>query len=209
LRKAKKNRRYLMFLHTPTLKKLFKKAYGSTGLMVANFDGQIYVAGGYWAISLDVQYLPNRVKAAIIEHCGELPERDQVFKATKEEIQYGIPLSSIYDLRKDFKNAKTTLSKTPVVIEKSWFSCRLYQVDSTHEFKAVSKELLSMIDIREMEQEFENMPSGPSCRGEHSDIVYWQNATCTLALCTFRLDAEQEIEILNTLKQIDFAKEDK
>jgi hypothetical protein len=197
-----------MFLHTPTLKKLLKKAFNSYGLTVANFDEQIYLQGSSWAISLDENHIPNKVKGAIIELCGIIPDDGQVFKATKEGLQYEIPWSDIFNLRDQFRQAKLSLTKTSIVIEKSWHSYALFQLNQNNDISAISTELTNLIDIREINYEVEGMPSGPCCSAQDLSMLLWNNATCTLGLCTCDLKGEKDIEIINLLKKIDFDKED-
>jgi hypothetical protein len=196
-----------MFLHTPTLKKLLKRAFNSTGLTVARFDEQIHLQGNSWFISLDETYIPNKVKGAIIELCGVLPDEGQVFKATKEGLQYEVPWGDVYNLHDQFIEAKLPLCKTTIRLEKNWDSYKLFQMKNGN-FKAVNTELLNVIDIREIDCDIEGIPVGPCCFSEGSSLLLWNNATCTLGLCVTALKSEKDIETLNALKNIDFEKED-
>lgn len=196
-----------MFLHTPTLKKLLKRAFNSTGLTVAHFNEQIHLQGNSWFISLDENHIPNKVKGAIIELCGVIPENEQVFKATKEGLQYEVPWSENYNLRDQFMDAKLSLCKTKITLDKNWNTYKLFQLKNG-DFKAVSTELLNVIDIREIDCDIEGTPTGPCCYSTDSFMLLWNNATCTLGLCISELKSERDIELLNLLKQIDFDKED-
>lgn len=193
-----------MFLHTPTLKKLLKKAFNSYGLTVANMDGQLILQGSTWAVSLDYEYIPNKVKGAVIELCGIIPEEGQVFKATKEGIQYEMSLNEILDLQKQYREAKLPLTNTFIKLEKDWDSFILYQLVANKEFKTVRSELLNLIDIREIDQNIEGMPSGPCCVRTDSDVLLWHNETCTLALYANNPKGEFNTKITELLKQIDF-----
>ena len=65
-----------MFLHTPTFKKLLKASWKNGGITVGRLDSlSLFVAGDYWVTWFDYTSIPNRIRAAIIEYAGELPER--------------------------------------------------------------------------------------------------------------------------------------
>ena len=83
-----------MFLSTSVLNNLMKKAY-KTGLVVARTqDAQgndwLYLAGSYWEVSVNKDFIPKKTLGDIITLIGELPKPGERFKATKEGNQIEI-----------------------------------------------------------------------------------------------------------------------
>lgn len=74
-----------MFLSTSVLNNLMKKAY-KTGLVVARTqDAQgndwLYLAGSYWEVSVNKDFIPKKTLGDIITLIGELPRPGERFKA--------------------------------------------------------------------------------------------------------------------------------
>lgn len=78
-----------MFLVERELRRLLKKAYKG-GLIVANHEGRIYLAGWGWEMDIKREHLPKEILAQIIELTGELPEPEKRFSATKDGNQFEI-----------------------------------------------------------------------------------------------------------------------
>ena len=88
-----------MFLSTSVLNNLMKKAY-KTGLVVARTqDAQgndwLYLAGSYWEVSVNKDFIPKKTLGDIITLIGELPRPGERFKATKEgnQIEIEMPMA--------------------------------------------------------------------------------------------------------------------
>ena len=88
-----------MFLSTSVLNNLMKKAY-KTGLVVARTqDAQgndwLYLAGSYWEVSVNKDFIPKKTLGDIITLIGELPKPGERFKATKEgnQIEIEMPMA--------------------------------------------------------------------------------------------------------------------
>lgn len=72
-----------MFLSTSVLNNLMKKAY-KTGLVVARTqDAQgndwLYLAGSYWEVSVNKDFIPKKTLGDIITLIGELPRPGERF----------------------------------------------------------------------------------------------------------------------------------
>lgn len=78
-----------MFLSTSVLNNLMKKAY-KTGLVVARTqDAQendwLYLAGSYWEVSVNKDFIPKKTLGDIITLIGELPRRENGSRQRKRE----------------------------------------------------------------------------------------------------------------------------
>lgn len=190
-----------MFLNTPLVKKLFKRAFNTTGLTVARrLEGLIYIAGAKWQIEMDYESMPFKQKAALIELLGELPEAGSAVTADKEMQQQvfigGIPL-----LRSDYMLAKTGVKKTPVVIERPYADYQLLREQERKTFVAVNREFLQMIDIREIDFVNEGMPCGP-CIATGENMLYWHSELGTLCIETEGLDRKM-LDITKALSDVE------
>lgn len=76
-----------MFFKIGSIKKLMQKAYKGEGLTVGRdqYDEDrhagYYISGKGWTIWNDERQIPNVLKAAIVEFCGNLPEYGEEFMA--------------------------------------------------------------------------------------------------------------------------------
>lgn len=193
-----------MFLNIAVAKKLFKRAFNVHGLRVAMHEDLFYIAGLGWEIEMDNGTAPYKLKAAIVELCGRLPDAYEQFLATKDGMQEELPAGeSLYDR---YLKAKKLLDETPVVINKKYRMYKLFQHRGDHDFTLVDMERLSLIDIREVDTEHgEGVPCGPCSETEHwSSLVFWHSACGTLCLHPSKRETELDDEILDALKTIHF-----
>ena len=194
-----------MFLNTPTVKKLFKRAFNSTGLVVSRPNEElIYIAGSGWQIEMDYETMPFKQKAQLIELLGEIPDVGQRIVAHKNDQQYEFDTGSV--LKTAYMAAKIAVYQAPVVIARPYLDYQLFQEQETKEFLAVNRELVSLIDIREIDFENEGMPSGP-CMIQNGNGLYWHNASGTLCIQLEELD-EEALKIVNLLQNIEIRRED-
>lgn len=190
-----------MFLNTSVAKKMFKRAFNSTGLVVArpNID-TIYIAGSGYEIEMDYENMPFKLKAAVIELIGEIPQVGKQIAATKksQKTENCILPFSVYD---EYLKAKDFMVQCPVVIARPYFEYQLFQNSDMKIFVGTNRELLSMIDIREVDFENEGMPSGP-CMIRGGVHLYWHNVAGTLkiALEEFDNDAKTIVSMLHDLE---------
>lgn len=195
-----------MFLNTPTVKKLFKKAFNSYGLVVRRpSENVLYIEGSGWEIETIYEYMPYKWKAAIIELAGEIPEPGKGYVATKENVQYELELTH-NSLYRRYMAAKDGLTKIPVVITKPYYECCLFQDDDTKELFATDRVLGELLDIREISINDEGMPCGP-CKATGGTCIYWHNEYGTYAAEIVELSERYDGEIIEALGAIDFRKE--
>lgn len=196
--------RTIMFLSTTTAKKLLKKAFNNHGLRVAVRQDLLYVAGSGWEAEMVSDTAPYKLKAAIVELCGRLPDVYEQFLATKDGMQEELLSGeSLYDR---YKNAKKLLDETPVIIDKKYHMYKLFQHRGDRDFTLIDMERLALIDIREVDMEQgEGIPSGPCSETEHWKApVFWHSACGTLCLHPSEGETDLDDEILDALKTIEF-----
>ena len=87
-----------MVFNKSVLKKLIKSAYKTCGLLVANMDDRIVLAGGWWMMSAKERYVPNWALAAVIELTGEIPAAGESFRATSQGNQMELPNEFVLNL---------------------------------------------------------------------------------------------------------------
>lgn len=193
-----------MFLSTMTAKKLFKKAFNEYGLRVSRMSEMLYVAGTGWETEMLYEMAPYKLKATIVELCGRIPEENEQFLATKGGLQEELCTGDLlYDR---YLRAKRLLDETPVIIDRKYHMCKLFQHRGDSDFTLVDMERLSLIDIREVDMENgEGIPSGPCSETDHwRSPVFWHSAFGTLCLYPSEGESELDDEILDALKTINF-----
>ncbi len=170
-----------MFLNTPLVKKLFKRAFNSTGLEVARPEEEtIYIGGSQWRIEMNYDLMPFKQKAALIELLGDIPAAGSAVTADKEGVQYTY-IGSIPSLRNGYMAAKTGVKKTPVVIVRPYADYQLLREQEQQSFMAVKREFLQLIDSREIDFVNEGMPCGP-CTRIGTGELYWHSELGTLCV---------------------------
>lgn len=193
-----------MFLNTPTAKKLFKRAFNSTGLIVSRPDFEtIYIAGSKWQIEMEYETMPLKQKAQLIELLGDIPDVGKRVSATKNEQQMEFEAGE--RLREYYMRAKTLVYQAPVVIARPYFDYQLFQEQDEKSFVAVDRELMSLIDIREIDFENEGTPSGP-CMIPNGSCLFWHNGAGTLCLSLEEMD-EEALKIVDLLQHMEIRRE--
>ena len=71
-----------MVFNKSIFKKMIKTAYKTCGLLVANKDDRIILAGGWWMMSVEEKWFPKWGMAAVIELTGEIPAAGESFRST-------------------------------------------------------------------------------------------------------------------------------
>lgn len=196
-----------MFLNKTMLKKWIKNAFNHGGLTVGYIYDGLVISGSTWVVWTDEGFIPNWVKAAVMEYTGELPKLGCVFKAEKDSpIQYEISENAFLNLPERFMEAKIPFTVTPVIYAANWNSYRMMQCRQTNSLIAVSEDLYGVIDLKELEDE--SVPMGPASRNEQGEILIWKNQHSALAVCSSKLGDDGN-RVLEALERIDFRKEDK
>lgn len=196
-----------MFLNKTMFKKWIKNAFNHGGLTVGYIYDGLVISGSAWVVWADEGFIPNWVKAAVMEYTGELPKLGCVFKAEKDSpIQYEISENAFLNLPERFMEAKIPFTVTPVIYAANWDSYRMMQCRQTNSLIAVSENLYGVIDLKELEDE--SIPMGPASRNEQGEILIWKNQHSALAVCSSKLGDDGN-RVIEALKRIDFRKEER
>ena len=195
-----------MFLHTPTFKKLLKASWKNGGITVGRLDSfSLFVVGDYWVTWFDYTSIPNRIRAAIIEYTGELPEVGEIFTAkVNEPNQHEMPFKSQYDVHKSWQQAKNPLIATPVVISSHYANLRLFQ-DSNGRLVPVTTLYDDLIDYRERE-EGEGSIIGPSMpqNCDKGGVLYWYSDLCILGIMSSYIENGNSLKAVEALSTVNF-----
>lgn len=177
-----------MFLHMPTFKKLLKSAFRRDCLRIGNLNGGLLIHGGTFAVWFWNDMIPNKVKAAVIELAGELPEEGKIFKATGIGNQYEIPENPAWDIHRGLEEADRRYVVTPVVLNDSRYDTfRFLQQAGAGPIRAIKEEFISLIDLAEIDHNHgEGTPAGPYGR-EDGYKFFWATDFCILCACEFEL----------------------
>ncbi|QHQ61366.1 hypothetical protein Ana3638_11765 [Anaerocolumna sedimenticola] len=197
-----------MFINPTHLKKLMTAAYKGGGIRIGYFDEGYIIIAGTWMVWLDVNYIPNKVKAIIMELAGVLPEEDTVFIVSKEKPmpQTEMDIHSYFHINTLEKEAKYPVTLSNVLLDKHFNVYRLMQVNESKQLVMMDMNHLNLIDLNEIDYDQENTLSGP-CTNFGQSMYFWRNATCTLLLMGTAVPAENPV--ITALSVIDFEKEAK
>lgn len=195
-----------MFLSMSVLNNLMKKAY-KTGLVVARTQDEqgndwLYLAGSYWEVSVNKNFIPKKTLGDLIALIGELPRPGERFKATKEGNQIEIEMTMEVN---DKGFGTDTLTITDVIlIGTSGTVQRLLQDELTGQIYPVNNVFISIISndmVDKDKGEYEvTEPFFNSYRG-----ILWKNNVCKLR-ANFRTD-DKNIKVLKNLKGVDITPE--
>lgn len=195
-----------MFLSTSVLNNLMKKAY-KTGLVVARTqDAQgndwLYLAGSYWEVSVNKDFIPKKTLGDIITLIGELPRPGERFKATKEgnQIEIEMPMA----INEDGFGTDTLTITDVILIGTQGTAQRLLQDELTGQIYPVNNVFVSIINNAMVEED----------KGEYTVTeplfnpfrgILWKNNVCKLR-AHFRTD-DKNIKVLKSLKGVDITPE--
>lgn len=196
-----------MFLNKTLLKKTIKHSFRWEGLTVGRICGGFVVAGGTWVTWTEDGYIPNWLKAAVMEFTGELPQQERVFRAKKNEpIQYEIADDTIYDLPSLFQRSRFAYAVTPVVVKGKFGEIRILQQNSTLNPLGIQEKFYEMIDLNELGEE--NAPAGPSSMNAEGSIMIYKNEHSAYAFCPVDGTTNVVRKVMGQIGMIDFNEED-
>lgn len=188
-----------MFLNITALKKILTNFYKSTGLTVGRTETDLIVCNTYMGFQVDIDFVPNKLKAVLIELIGDLPEEGEFYTYSKEGQQAEIDLDR-FDFYKCWKDAKDYAIATPIIIAGSGPSdYRLMQLN-TGRIVSVAGMLINLISCKDL-TETENMPQRPSYNG---GIFYWKNESMVFFAGGFNLREEITNLLFPALEKFQF-----
>lgn len=196
-----------MFLNKTLFKKWIKNAYNNGGLSVGMVYGGLVLSGKGWITWTEDEAVPNWVKAAVIEHAGELPAHGHIFKAQKDELtQYEMPENGFLNLPGRFLEAKHAFDVCPVIYTTKYMEYRLLQSRTTNKVLLLPEYYHKVIDLSELGKE--NPPMGPSSNSEmEGSMMMWRNENSALTVRSMEKGYDRH-GICGMLEGINFGKEE-
>lgn len=191
-----------MFINPAIFKKIIKNSYGKEGLTIGATEEEIFLAGGYWVIRVYKSEMSKKIKAAVIELIGDMPETGEVFTCRKKEsTQYEIAENEYWNITENFAAAQIPLNVTKIQYTDAWEDTRLLQERETKRCMAIKDIFWKLIDTSAMEEQ-EGLPKGPVTDFADTGLIYWQNETMTLAVCRMDMRATEESDFfMNHMEQ--------
>lgn len=195
-----------MFLSTSTLNGLMKKAYKTEGLTVARtLEGErdwLYLAGSYWEVSVDKDFIPNKTLGDIITLVGELPQPGGRVLATREGNQMELDILPMAVSEKGYTTDTLTITDV-ILIGTSGVVQRLLQDEMTGRIYPVNNVFIAIINNDMIEED----------RGEYAVTepffnesgILWKNNACRLR-ARFRPD-DKNTKVLAGLEGVDITPE--
>ena len=179
-----------MVFNKSVFKKMIKTAYKTCGLLVANKDGRIILAGGWWMMSVEEKWLP---KWRMIPAAGES------FRSTTAGNQMELPNEFVLGLDENYGNrAKSDPYLDTNILNDSGFDLVRY-FRSGRNVVAVNEMIMELYD------------PGAGEEGELIDAelphvdnkwVYWQTPVCSWACGVIDYTKPEDIEFQNRLGEI-------
>lgn len=164
-----------MFLNITEFKKFLKAAYKGSGLIVGILDGNLVLTNGgrTWGVQVNGDFIPNKLKAALVELIGDLPEEGEVLNYTQDGAQTEMDLGdfNFYDM---WMRASDYATNTPFMLKSDYGEYSLMQVHSTMEVRPILRSFLDIISAKDLDYAVEEMPGRPSYR---NGTLYWKNDT--------------------------------
>lgn len=196
-----------MFLNINKFSKLAKEAY-KFQLMIADIGDHTVVASQHWLVSIENEFVPNKIKALIMELSGCLPKTDKVLKISKEldapEDVTDRYLRKMTRLIEGAISADVKFSITPIINDK-YSPIRLLQNAKTSEIVAVPENQFQMVDKNCINYEIEGEPTGPCSTGENKTPFYWYNSIGLIVILPAILG---DTALLQALATVDFTEKE-
>ena len=193
-----------MFLNKTRFKKMLKSAYNYGGLTVGRVYGGLVLSGNGWVTWTEEGYIPNWLKAAIMELTGELPRAECVFTAQKDEVlQFEIAENDYLNLPERFAEARIPFHVTPIEYSTNWAEYRMLQNKQNGVIVALPSGYFDVLDFTELDKE-EHAPAGPVSQSEAADRMYWKNEHSAVAFSTAKTGNVICTKTMDLIKEINF-----
>lgn len=190
-----------MFLNITEFKKFLKSAYKGSGLIVGSIDEHLVLmnASGTWGVQITDGFIPNKLKAAMVELIGDLPEEGEVANYQPEGIQNEMDLSR-FNFYEKWKQARDYAAQTPFILRYAHAEYILMQIHSTMELCPINRTFTDLISIKDLDHAVESMPGRPCYL---DGTLYWKNDTMIYWAGAAVLSEEFETDVLPKLSFLD------
>ena len=197
-----------MIFNKTVFKKLLKEAYKGAGLLVANKEGRIIIAGGWWVMTMEEQVFTKEGKAALVELTGQLPMQGECWRSTSAGNQIEVPPEYI-DIDGDFYydvTSRKPFEKTIITVDGLYTGMgRLYQKDK--EVICINESVEMLLDPTATKEGEDSDIEGPYTREmENPSMFYWYTSECSFAAGRLDLEKEEYKELLRNMQQFEIPK---
>lgn len=169
-----------MIFNKSVFKKLLKEAYKSSGLLMANKNGRIVLAGGWWVMTMAEGVFTKEGKAALMELTGQLPEVGECFRCTLAGNQIEIPPDYI---NIDEAASGEAFKKTIMTMDGPLGGIlRIYQ--RGNDIVCINEVVEQLLDSSAALDDESDSIDGPYTRSPKSPgMLYWYTGECSFAAC--------------------------
>ncbi len=175
-----------MFLKEAAVKKLIKQAYKKSILFVANLASDYVIYSGDWIIKVDKRTLPNKVKGAIIELTGELPEQGERKQYGPEsEYEPDVDSDEYWEKHLAVDKAVYDYTVTNMLYERHGEMERIIQSRNGANYAVPENRTAAVKYVADLK--------GPFGKREDGGLLIWYDDDCIFAVCTTEDDKEKEI----------------
>lgn len=181
-----------MIFNESVLCKMIRKAYKDGLLRVGMYEGEepiLIITSGWWIVNLSNDHIPNKIKAAIVECAGEMPEPGELWEIHEEGNQ-ALMLSVDYNAFHLYDKAVLEAHRaciTPVILMQQ-VPARVYQYpfgdkNETIIINDITTNLMAAPSLDTVAEE--TSASGPMIGGErYPRYLAWSNHdTGALTVC--------------------------
>lgn len=171
-----------MFIKVPVFKKLLKRAFAANRMKVKMDGSGLTIDCGHFAVWFKKEHIPNKIKSAIVELSGEIPEEGKAFLAQQSGNQYEMD-SAVLDLRNLFRQTNKRYVKTPIVYSDDYDTYRFLQMAGKPDnIKLVADIFVQLLDPHELDHvAAEGTIQGPYSM-ETGMLFFWATDLCILAV---------------------------
>lgn len=171
-----------MFIKVPIFKKLLKQAFAANRMKVKMDRSGLTVDCGHFTVWFEKEHIPNKIKSAIVELSGEIPEEGKAFLAQKSGNQYEMD-SAVLDLRNLLRQTDKRYVQTPIVYSDDYDTYRFLQMAGKPDnIKLVADIFIQLLDPHELDHvAAEGTIQGPYSM-ETGMLFFWATDLCILAV---------------------------
>lgn len=210
-----------MFLDTTALIRQMKVTYNGNGITFANFQDGLAINAAVWVAWIHNKYVPNIIKAAVMELSGTLPEEGRMFSVSKQNPnpQYRIDNETVLNALDRVDNSDKPLIVTPVCLFEN-VDVRLLQdlpnaLDSKllaankdrlkqpfhGQLHGVNQTYFSIVDKKKVDYDIESEPTGPCYYTAVQNGVCWYNEICKFMIMPI---TSKRKDLMDTLASVKF-----
>lgn len=196
-----------MFIDERKFRRAFKNAYDSTGVQVMCTPDRLYITTPQWAVEIERFDVPNKILAAIIEMCGEIPACGFAYTAKRGECNQETIVYSVWTPSEKYVEEKARkVDKTPMFYRlqgcQEW---RILQLCDNGECILVESDLLELISKKAIDEENESYPQYAELCGEY---LIWQNCMGAFAIKAKQaMEQTKEDEVMRQLAKVNLSPE--